>query len=455
MSPHTKSKRVLISGIGLCTPLGATRELTWARLCAGQSGLDWLAPTEMNETESGMAELPPGMRAGGAVDLSCIEGTPGSATSTILATDTETTGTDEAESGSPERMKLSKLTQNAGLDRVTQLAHIAADEAWEDAGLSGHDLNPSRIACVVGTSKGGMRSFAQLHQSDLDPSANDGLLWEQFMPSTAASSIARMLGIRGATHCPVAACATGLASLFQAQQLLQSGDYDIVVVGSVDASLQPALLGSFSRLGVLARHFHVPAEACRPFDTDRDGFLVGEGAAIMVLETFESARRRGLPGYAEWSGGLIGADTSGLLELDLSGNSMAGLAVRALEISGVPASAIDMVNLHGTATLQNDICESVALKQVLGSRAARVRCVAHKSSFGHMLGAAGSVETAVMALSIGHQVLPPTLNCDHPDPECGLNLNSETDTAADIAHGLKLSLGFGGHLGAAVLSRLN
>ena len=447
MTRHKESKRILISGIGLCTPLGATRELTWARLCAGQSGLDWLDASEMNETATGMAELPPGMRAGGAVDLSCIHETPGS--------DAATAHANASEHDSNGRPKTTRLTQTTGLDRVTQLAHVAADEAWEDAGLVDHDLDPSRIACVVGTSKGGMRSFAELLQSGPDAPNDDGLLWEQFLPSTAASSIARMLGIRGVTHCPVAACATGLASLFQAQQLLQCGEVDIVVVGSVDASLQPALMGSFSRLGVLARDFEDPAEACRPFDLDRDGFLVGEGAAIMVLETFESARRRGLPGYAEWSGGLIGADTSGLLELDLSGNSMAGLAQRALDNSGVSPSEIDMVNLHGTATLQNDICESMALKQVLGTRAERVRCVAHKSSFGHMLGAAGSVETAVMALSIGHQVLPPTLNCNHPDPECGLSLNPETDTAADIAHGLKLSLGFGGHLGAAVLSRLN
>jgi 3-oxoacyl-[acyl-carrier-protein] synthase II len=242
-----------------------------------------------------------------------------------------------------------------------------------------------------------------------------------------------------------------LAACQRGFELIRDGCCDVVLVGSSDASLQPAILGSFQRLGVIARPADDPAHACRPFDRHRNGFVVGEGGACLVLESLAHAKARGARWYGEWLTGRMLSDSTGLTQLDPSGQSLKRL-LRDLrrDVAGVP----DYVNLHGTATIPNDRVETAALRDVLGANAAEIACSSLKGGLGHLLGAAGSVELAATFLAIRDQIAPPTANLFEPDPELELNFTPRQARPCTIQRAWKLSLGFGGHLSAACVGRL-
>ena len=250
---------------------------------------------------------------------------------------------------------------------------------------------------------------------------------------------------------PVAACATGLAACLRGFELIRDGRCNVVLAGSSDASLQPAILGSFQRLGVLARSTEDPATACRPFDRHRSGFIVGEGAGCLVLESLEHAIARGASWYAEWESGRMLSDPSGLTQLDPQGLSLQRL-LRDLhnEVRELP----DYLNLHGTATLPNDRVESAAIRAVLGTAADGIACSSLKGGLGHLLGAAGSVELAASLLAIRDQTVPPTVNLETADPELTLDFTPQQSRQRRIDRVWKMSLGFGGHLSAASVCRL-
>ena len=250
---------------------------------------------------------------------------------------------------------------------------------------------------------------------------------------------------------PVAACATGLAACLRGVDLIREGRCDVVLAGSSDASLQPAILGSFQRLGVLARPGENPAAACRPFDRNRSGFVVGEGAGCLILESLEHAVARGATWYAEWQSGRMLSDPSGLTQLDPQGLSLQRL-LRDLgdDVREIP----DYINLHGTATLPNDQVESAAIRAVMGSEVDRISFSSLKGGLGHLLGAAGSVELAASLLAIRDQIVPPTVNLDSPDPPLKLDFTPCEAKRRQIENVWKLSLGFGGHLSAACVRRL-
>jgi 3-oxoacyl-[acyl-carrier-protein] synthase II len=222
-----------------------------------------------------------------------------------------------------------------------------------------------------------------------------------------------------------------------------------VIAGSSDASLHPAVLASFRRMGVLASRASEPAAACRPFNRDRNGFAVGEGAAMFVLERRSHAAARGVTPIARLLGGAVLADPSGMTSVDPEGASLARAITDTLERSGAHPSEIGHVNLHGTATRSNDIAEARALKSAVGAYAVHVPCTALKGAIGHQLGAAGATELAATALAIRDGRLPPTVNLTEPDAECGLSLAGVVRQVSGL--GLKLSLGFGGHVAAALL----
>lgn len=421
--PRRIDQRVVITGVGLVTPLGGDRESSWQGLVAGRSATRWLDPADLAE---GSGAGPPQMfeerRCAGAPAVAL--GGAG----------------DDASDSEP----------------VTALALRAAREAVIDARLDVEREQPDRVGCVIGTSKGGLRSFARAFAANRrSPAAGpDPLDWLGFLPSTPARAVAGRFGIRGACLCPVAACATGLASLERGVALIRDHHADVVLAGSTDASLVPAVLASFARMGVAARGFDDPAAACRPFDRRRNGFVVGEGAAVVVLERLESAAARGARPYAEWLAGGSLADATGLTRLDARAEALTRLIRDLLGRAGVAADEIDYVNLHGTATVQNDLCETRAVKAALGPAARRVRCSSLKGGIGHLLGAAGSVETAAALLALRDGLVPPTVNLRDPDPQCDLDYTPGSARRQPIETALKLSLGFGGHLVAAVLRRL-
>ena len=414
MPAAPRPPRVVVSGIGLITPLGADRESSWRGLVRGESAARWLTSGE---------SMPSGTAAGALLRFA----------------------------GAPFT---SPRGPAASPEPAVDLALRAAAEAVADARLDLGDVAPRRIGCVIGTSKGGLRSFAracQQRREDETVSAGD---WVSFLPNTPASVVAAALRVGGPVLCPIAACATGLVSLQRGVDLVRDGTCDVAVAGSTDASLTPAVLASFHRLGVLAKGFADPATACRPFDRDRSGFVVGEGAAVLVVERLEAARARGARPYAEWLGGGLVSDAAGLTGLDPDAAALTHLVRMTMDRSGVAPGELDYANLHGTATRSNDFCETRALRRVLGVDADGLSCSGLKGGIGHLLGAAGSVETAATLLALRDGVVPPTVNLVMPDPECDLDYTPGSPRRRPLRTALKLSLGFGGHLAAAVVRRI-
>lgn len=405
--------RIVVTGIGLCTPFGPDRESSWREIVAGQSRTRWLTAPHWPD-DSWMA-------------------------------------------GAPFRQLDHRPYRHR--EPLVELALSTAAEALEHSRLDAAALEELNVGVVFGTSKGGLHTFSRLfeHQrsATIDSSrsgcdASDATEWLDLFPNQPAVAISRLIGGYGPVLCPIAACATGLAACLRGAELIQSGGCDIVLAGSSDASLQPALLGSFRRLGVVSRESDDPAKACRPFDRHRSGFVVGEGAACLVLERLDSALKRGAKIEAEWLGGRMLTDPFGLTQLDPEGQSLKRLLsdLRTLE-SPTP----DYINLHGTGTLANDSVECQAVRTVFGSSADDFTCSSLKGGMGHLLGAAGSVELAATVLAIRDQVAPPTVNLAEIDADCQLNHVAGIARPQKIERAWKLSLGFGGHLAGACLAR--
>ena len=408
-----KSCRVVVTGIGLCTPLGPDRESTWQGLLSGRSATRWLSTPHWT-------------------DGSRMVGAP---------------------------VCLPDSRQFLHSEPLVELALTTSNEALHDAGLDQRLLEKKCVGVVFGTSKGGFHTFSRLMVEQRADSENPNRLasignsadWLDVFPGRAASAIRSFVGGFGPVLVPVAACATGLAACLRGAELIQNGDCDVALVGSADVSLQPALLGSFRRLGVLSRETDDPSQACRPFDRDRSGFVIGEGAACLVLERLDSAQERHAHIYAEWLGGKMLSDPHGLTQLDQTGSSLQRLLS---DLRKLTSRLPDYINLHGTGTATNDPVECHAIQAVFGTQAEQFDCSSLKGGIGHLLGAAGSVELAVTALSIRDQIVPPTVNLVHPDTDCLLNLTPGKPKLRSIEQAWKLSMGFGGHIAGACLGRL-
>lgn len=418
MSDFVSGPRVVVTGIGLVTPFAVGREASWRQIRTGA-------------------------RAARRVELPLV--TP--------PTKESVTGLDCFGAPAPLVARAS-----AGDEPIIDLALTAAEEAFADAGLPAGFSTPDRLGCVIGTSKGGLRSasrFLLATRNVMDESAPteaSGELWKRFLPNTPALAVAARWGAQGPVLCPVAACATGLVSLQRGVDLIHEGVCDVVLAGSTDASLTPLVVASFQRLGVLARGSDA-ATAGRPFDVRRNGFVIGEGAAVLVLESHAHAAARKAKAYAEWlSGGLL-ADAAGLTHLDTTGAGLTRLVRDVLSRGNIAPDEIDYINLHGTGTRENDVCETRGLRGALGAAAARPGCSSLKGAIGHLLGAAGSVETACALLALRDGIIPPTVNLEQPDPQCDLDYTPGAARSAELRTALKLSLGFGGHLTAALLGR--
>lgn len=310
-----------------------------------------------------------------------------------------------------------------------------------------------RSGCVIGTSKVALRSFAQAFHGLLQARDFRIVDWEHLWPHAASQAVAHAFGISGPILCPVAACATGLVSLIRGADLIRTGECDVVLAGSSDASLLPIVLASYQRLGVLARGFDQPEAACRPFDARRSGFLIGEGAATFVLESQSNAQARGARTYGELLAGGMASDPSGITVVDSTGGALARLIGDVLRRAAVRPKEVGYINLHGTATRPNDVAETRAVRSAFGVVANQIPCSGQKGAIGHLLGAAGSVEAAITLLALRDQNTPPTANLENRDRDCDLNYSTTIGAKLSSEIALKLSLGFGGHLAAAVFHR--
>ena len=411
-------RRVVITGIGLITPYAVGREQSWQNLLIGNS------TTCLLNDLSNQLNRPV---VGGVIPDQRLSST-----------------------------SLSSQTPFQTEPSIT-LALKATEEAILDAGLDGDQIHSESTGCVIGSSKGGMASFAQMaHLPHMKPEHDKQIpsdFWLQCFPNAASQSVAKHYNLQGAALSPVSACATGFSSIMRAADLIRDGVCDTVFAGGSDASLLPAVLGSFQRMGVLATDFQSPHEACKPYDRRRNGFVVGEGAGILVLESLEHALNRNAVPYAEWLTGGLGSDSTHLMQFDPSAESLAKLITGILDRAHISPSEIDYINLHGTGTQINDLYETRAIHSSMGALSRSVSCSSLKGGMGHLLGAAGSVELAFTLLAMRDHLVPPTVNLEIPDPECNLNYTPLKAEPKEIKMALKLSFGFGGHLVAGLIRK--
>jgi 3-oxoacyl-(acyl-carrier-protein) synthase len=395
---------VVITGIGVITSIGSRREEVWHAVQRGACGVRRL---------SDVPGIPNGMLLGATVDV---------------------------DGQFPGQLK------NIPLCRQT------AAEALADARIHLAGIDRDRFGCSIGAHMGDTDYVVErlgLERTFIAPGKEPW--WQQWFPNTACAMVARDYDLRGPRLSNSTACASGTIAILKAIRAIRDGQCDIALAGSSEA-IHPLFAAGFYNMGVLAEH-NDPAQACRPFDRDRSGFVMGEGAAMFVLERLNHARARGAAIYAEALGGQILSDARHVTSLDANTDSLVELIRGTLRTSRVAPCDIAYINAHGTGTQQNDVLESRGIRAAFGRAADSVCVSATKSMLGHLVNASGSVELAVTALALRDGFAPPTLNLTHPDPECDLDCVPLVGRVRPLEHAIKLSIAFGGHLAAIVLRR--
>lgn len=338
--------------------------------------------------------------------------------------------------------------RNLRRDPLIAFARDAGGEALREAGLTPRrngTVDPS-FGCVAGTSKGGLLTVLETFRGPASAPF-------EFDPGLVARCLAADFGLGAGAIAPVAACATGLVAIGHAADLVRHGCWTAALAGGADASLHPAVLASYRRLGVLARGDGDVERWARPFDADRRGFVIGEGAGFVVLESWETARARGARPWAEIAGYGATSDAGGLVRSTEDPEPLARAISLALLHAGCAPGDIDAITLHGTGTRPNDPVESAAIRAALGDRASRIPCWSAKGTIGHLLGACGAVELVASCLMLREGIVPPTANLQRLDPACALDVVRDRPRETPLRTVLKTSLGFGGHCVAMVLRR--
>jgi 3-oxoacyl-[acyl-carrier-protein] synthase II len=402
----------VVTGLGATTPLGGDVASTWDAMLAGRSGVSAL-------TEEWAGGLPVRIAA-------------------RLA---------EEPSAKIERVKARRL------DRSQQLALIAANEAWADSGLAGTPgVDPERLGVVVGTGIGGATTL--LGQDDILEEKGARKVSPHtipmLMPNGPAAWVALTIGARAGAHCPASACATGAEALAWAMDMIRAGRADVVVAGGTEAVIHPLPLAAFASMRAMSTRNDEPERASRPWDKGRDGFVLGEGAGILVLERAEHARARGARIYARLAGAALNTDGYDIVQPHPEGEGAIRAIRQALVNADVAPSDIRHINAHATSTQVGDIAEVKALHQAIGDQFA---VTSTKSMTGHLLGAAGAVESIATILALYSSTVPPTINLEDPDDGLDLDVVNGTARKLDIPAALNNSFGFGGHNAALVFTR--
>ena len=399
---------VVVTGLGATTPVGGVVGSTWSALLAGRSGVRAL-------TEEWAEELPARIAAPAAVDPS----------------------------------EVLPKHEARRLDRSGQLAMIAAREAWQDAGGDAVGADAERLGVVVASGIGGVITLLSNYDAlkEKGPRRVSPLAIPMLMPNGPAASIGLEIGAKAGVHTPVSACASGAEAIAYGLDMIRAGRADVVVCGGTEAAIHPLPMAAFSAMMALSKRNDEPERASRPYDKNRDGFVLGEGAAVVVLESAEHAARRGAKVYCEVAGAGMSADSHHIAQPDPVGLGATRAIKLALDDAGMAATDVVHVNAHATSTPQGDVAEAAAIRAALGDAAASVAVSGTKSMTGHLLGAAGAVEAVASILAIHERTAPPTINVDDPDDDVHLDVvRGEPRTLRDGAIGaLNNSFGFGGH----------
>ncbi|GMV10864.1 MAG: 3-oxoacyl-[acyl-carrier-protein] synthase 2 [Gemmatimonadota bacterium] len=406
--------RIVVTGIGVVTPIGSGREAFWSALTAGVSG-------------------------GGTI--SAFDASP---YATQIAA--------ECRDFDPMAYMHRKLAGRMG--RNSQMAVAAAMQAVQDAGLDLAGMDTARVGCCVGAAAGDFNTLEENHVEFLDRGAKaiSPFCVPKVIPNMPAGNVAIALGIHGPNFAALSACATGAHSIGMALLLLRAGQADVMLAGGVESTITPFVLNGYVAMGALSKRNDAPARASRPFDKTRDGFVMGEGAGVLVLETLEHARARGAEPIAEVAGFGATADGFGLAQPDPEAAWTAKAMELALRDAGMSASDVQYINAHGTSTPANDRSETKAILNVFGDVPPLVS--SNKSMIGHTLGAAGAIEAAATALTVKHGVIPPTINFEVPDEEIPLDVVPNVARSVRVEAALSNSFGFGGQNGVLAFRKV-
>jgi 3-oxoacyl-[acyl-carrier-protein] synthase II len=341
------------------------------------------------------------------------------------------------------------------MDPFILYAIAAAQEAVDDSGLAITSANATRVGTYIASGIGGFSVIEREHQRYLE--GGPGRISPFFIPASiinlAAGQVSIRFGAKGPNCATATACSAGAHAIGDATKLIERGDADAMICGGSESTITPMGVGGFAAMRALSTRNDAPRRASRPFDADRDGFVVGEGAGILILEELEHARRRGARIYAEVVGYGMSADAFHITQPAEDGDGAMRAMTNALADAGIPPDAVDYINAHGTSTYYNDRLETMAIKQVFREQAYRIPISSTKSMTGHLLGAAGGLEAGITALAIAHQTAPPTINYETPDPDCDLDYVPNESRPAEIGYAMSNSFGFGGTNVALLLKR--
>ncbi len=403
-------RRVVITGMGVLAPNGNTVEEFWKNSLAGKSGVRLIGEDRFDISEYST-------KFAGQLD------------------------------GFDPNAAFKTPKEARKCDRYTQMAMAAAKEAWEQSGLSEADYDPNRSGVLVGSGIGGLKSLEDNHAKMLasNPSRISPFMIPMMITNIASGLISMEYNFRGPNYAIVTACATSTMCIGEAFNLIRYGEADVFIAGGSEAAVVPLGVGGFGAMKAISTRNEDPEAASRPFDTGRDGFVLGEGAGIMVVEELEHARKRGANILAEITGYATTGDAYHMTSPAPEGEGAGRAMARALEVAGLSPDKVDYVNAHGTSTPQGDICESKAIRRILGDHADKVWVSSIKSMIGHLLGAAGSVEMAACVKAIETGDVPPTINLENQDPECDLDYVPNEARHGDIKVTMNNSFGFGGH----------
>jgi 3-oxoacyl-[acyl-carrier-protein] synthase II len=405
----------VVTGIGLVCGLGNTTEETWRGLIEGRSGVDYITRFDASGFPVRFA----------------------------------------AEVKNFDPLKYIEKKDVKKMDPFIHFAIAAAQEAMDDAGLKITPENAERVGVYIGSGIGGFSVIEREHQRFLE--GGPGKISPFFIPAAianlAAGQVSIRFGARGPNSATCTACSAGAHAIGDAFKIIERGDADVMICGGAEAAVTPMGVGGFAAMRALSTRNEEPQRASRPFDRDRDGFVIGEGAGILILEALEHARARGARIYAEIVGYGMSADAYHITQPPEDANGAIRVMRYALRDAGIAPEQVDYINAHGTSTYYNDKLETYAIKCVFGEHAYRLAVSSTKSMTGHLLGAAGGLEAGITVLAIYHQILPPTINYENPDPECDLDYVPNRARRAEIRYALSNSFGFGGTNAALLFKR--
>jgi len=407
--------RVVITGIGMVTPIGIGKEEFWQSLIQGKSGIDKISYFDTSEYPTKIA----------------------------------------AEVKNFDYMNVISPKEANRMDKSTQFSIVSAMQALEDSKLEVNEKNSYSTGVIIGSGIGGIGTFEKQHKILLKkgPRRVSPFFVPMMISNISAGEIAIKIGAKGPNGVITTACASSTHAVGMAFKLLQQGDAQVIISGGTEAAISPMALAGFCKMRALSVQNNEPSRASRPFDNERDGFIMGEGAGILILETLQHAKERNANIYAEILGFGMTADAYHITAPAPDGEGAIKAMETALRVAKINPSQVDYINAHGTSTPLNDKLETLAIKKVFGKHAYDLKISSNKSMTGHLLGASGGVEAIATALTIKNNIIPPTINYNSPDPECDLDYVPNKSKKEIINYAISNSFGFGGHNGVIVLGK--